>query len=153
VVEFPPVFPFDPQAPGRNESISRDRTQPDKQGGRWLAGKVGLDGLREPGVGVAGLAAAGLHHRQQTLHESAARRRLRAEGQLPPDDHDPRPFLVEQPAEFGVRGGDGREADRPAGLIVDTGPGLVFAEVDHQNGRLAAAVVVLVFMAQAARGG
>src|SRR5262245_28349879 len=42
----------------------------------------------------------------------------------------------EQSAEFGSRGVEGREADFAGGLIVGAAHGLVFAEVEGENGRV-----------------
>ena len=52
------------------------------------------------------------------------------------DDRDHRLFLVDQPTEFGSRSVEGREANGSGGVVVDTGHGLVLAEVDGQNGRV-----------------
>src|SRR5207249_3019016 len=46
-----------------------------------------------PGEGVAAGPAAGLDDRQQPLDEPAAGGRLRAEGELPPDDRVPQGAL------------------------------------------------------------
>ena len=47
---------------------------------------VRLNGVREPGKGVAFLAATRLDGRQQPLHEATAGGRLGAERELPPND-------------------------------------------------------------------
>ena len=63
-------------------------------------------------------------------------------------------LLVEQLLQFGPRGVEGREAELAGGRIVDAGDALVFAEIDGENGRVCVdAVVVIVFMLQAPRGG
>ncbi len=54
---------------------------------------VRSNGFREPGKGVAFLAATRLDDRQQALDETAARSRLRAERQLPPNDGVPQRLL------------------------------------------------------------
>ncbi len=54
---------------------------------------VRSNGFREPGKGVAFLAATRLDDRQQALDETAARSRLRAERQLPPTDGVPQRLL------------------------------------------------------------
>jgi hypothetical protein len=50
------------------------------------------------------------------------------------DDDRGRLHIIEQLAQFGPRRVEGREADLAGGLIMGTSDGLVFAEVDGQNG-------------------
>ena len=63
----------------------RNRSHPGEQRGGGLMGLVGLDRLRHEREHIPALLAAGLHRRQDPLHEPAASRALRAERQLPPD--------------------------------------------------------------------
>jgi hypothetical protein len=52
------------------------------------------------------------------------------------DNHDAGLFLVEQSAELASRGVEGREADFASGRVGGAAHGLVFPEVNGQNGRV-----------------
>jgi len=69
--------------------VFRKRSRLGEQGRRRLVSEVGSDGCRYVGEDVPRLLAAALDRRQHRLHEPAAARALRAEGQLPPDDRMP----------------------------------------------------------------
>src|SRR5262245_27838655 len=69
---------------------------------------------------------------------SRCRKRRRASSsdaeQVGLDDDDGRLLLVNEPAQLGAAGLEGGEVGRTGSLVVMTGDGLVFAQVDGENG-------------------